>query len=308
MALTEDASGVFIISATPFTEAGDIDFASADRLVEYYIGHGVTGMTILGLMGEAQKLSSEESERFLRHMIRQVAGRVPVIVGVSNPDLKALTALSTKAMDAGAAGVMVAPPKGTGLDQVYDYFAKCFQALGSDTPVCLQDFPLTTGVDLTVETFTRLVHDFDQLVMLKHEDWPGLNKLSAVRAAGGRKVSILCGNGGAYLPEEMLRGADGAMTGFAFPEMLVQVVTLSNAGKNDAAQDLFDAYLPIVRLEQQQGGAGLAIRKEILRRRGAIASAALRAPGPKLTPEDHDDITRLLARLDRRLSELSLAA
>lgn len=306
MALTEDASGVFIISATPFRDDGAIDYASADTLVEYYIGHGVTGMTILGLMGEAQKLSAEESLAFMKYIIGRVAGRIPVIVGVSNPRLDRVTDLADAAMDAGAAGVMVAPAKGT--QDVYTYFADVFSALGPDIPLCLQDFPLTTGVQMSVETFLRLVSDFPQLVMLKHEDWPGLNKITAIRAAGGRRVSILCGNGGMFLPEEVERGANGAMTGFAYPEMLVDVVRLTKAGQHEAAHDLFDAYLPIVRLEQQQGGAGLALRKEILRRRGAIASATLRQPAPSLTPEDHAELDRLMGRLDRSLGDLALPA
>jgi len=94
------------------------------------------------------------------------------------------------------------------------------------------------------------------------------------------------------------------MTGFAYPEMLVQVVARHKAGDVDGAEDLFDAYLPMVRYEQQLG-LGLAIRKEVLRRRGVIASAKVRAPGPSLTRMDHDEITRLMARLDKRLKELN---
>ena len=308
MKLTEQAAGVFIISATPFTDTGAIDYASADRLVEFYLERGVTGMTILGMMGEAPKLSGEESLAFMSHMIARVGSRVPVIVGVSNAGIANIASLAHAAMDQGAAGVMIAPPRGLGTDERhYGYFAQCFAALGPDVPVCYQDFPLATGVSLSVGLFARMVRDFDQLVMLKHEDWPGLNKLTKLRAmdaaARTRRVSVLCGNGGLFLPEEMARGADGAMTGFAFPEMLVDVVRLLNAGQADAAHDIFDAYLPLVRLEQQPG-LGLAIRKEILRRRGALACNAARAPGPELSTEDQAEITRLMARLERRLSEL----
>ena len=306
--LTEAASGVYIISATPFTQTGAIDFDSADRLVEFYLDKGVTGMTILGMMGEAPKLSGEESHAFMAHMIARVNGRVPVVVGVSNPGITNMAALSHAAMDAGAAGVMIAPQRGLATDEKhYGYFAQCFKALGPDIPVCYQDFPLSTGVSISAALFTRLVQDFDQLVMLKHEDWPGLNKLSAVRRsaeeAGARRVSILCGNGGIFLPEEMQRGADGAMTGFAYPETLVDVVRLSQAGEEDRASDIFDAYLPLIRFEQQPG-FGLAIRKEILRRRGALACNAARAPGPKLTEADRAEITRLMERLEARLREL----
>lgn len=304
MTLTEDANGVYIISATPFTEAGAIDYASADSLVEFYLSKGVTGITILGMMGEAPKLSSDEALAFMSHMLKRVAGRVPVIVGVSNAGVANIASLSHAAMDQGAAGVMIAPPRGLGTDDKhYAYYASVFEALGPEVPVCYQDFPLSTGVQLSAALFLQMVADFPQLVMLKHEDWPGLNKLSTIRASEGRRVSILCGNGGIFLPEEMARGADGAMTGFAFPEMLVEVVRLSKAGQPDAASDLFDAYLPLIRLEQQPG-AGLAIRKEILRRRGALACNAARAPGPKLSARDHDDITRLMARLEARLTEI----
>ncbi|MEO0764052.1 MAG: dihydrodipicolinate synthase family protein, partial [Pseudomonadota bacterium] len=117
------------------------------------------------------------------------------------------------------------------------------------------------------------------------------------------RISILCGNGGLYLPQEMQRGADGAMTGFAFPELLVGVVAQSLAGNPEAAEDLFDAYLPVIKHEQQPG-IGLALRKRTLLKRGAIASDAIRAPGPRLTPKDHDDVTRLMTRLERRLKEI----
>lgn len=308
MTLTEDAKGVYIISATPFTETGAVDYASADRLVEFYLARGVTGMTILGMMGEAPKLSTEESLAFMRHMLSRVAGRVPVVLGVSNAGVANLADLSHAGMDAGAAGVMIAPPRGLGTDDKhYGYFAQCFEALGPDVPVCYQDFPLATAVQLSAELFLRMVKDFPQLVMLKHEDWPGLNKLTKIRdmarAQGTRRVSILCGNGGIFLPEEMQRGADGAMTGFAFPEMLVDIVALCNSGDMEGASDVFDAYLPLVRMEQQPG-FGLAVRKEILRRRSALACNAARAPGPSLSAQDQADITRLMTRLERRLAEL----
>lgn len=308
MTLTVDAKGVFIISATPFTATGEIDYDSADRLVEFYLERGVSGMTILGMMGEAPKLSGDESLSFLSHMLKRVDGRVPVVVGVSNPGIDNLAHLSAAAMDKGAAGVMIAPMRGLATDDKhYGYFEQVFEALGPDVPVCYQDFPLSTGVSISASLFNRMVLDFEQLVMLKHEDWPGLNKLTAVRTlaseTGARRVSVLCGNGGIFLPEEMMRGADGAMTGFAFPEMLVGVVKLCNAGRHDEASDLFDAYLPLVRLEQQPG-AGLAIRKEILRRRGAISEAVVRRPGPSLSAKDLKDLDRLLARLETRLKEL----
>ncbi len=309
--LNEDAKGVYIISATPFDDAGMIDFSSADSLVEFYIDKNVAGMTILGMMGEAVKMSVDEAEGFMSHMIKRVNGRVPVVVGISDPGTNNLASLAKFSMNAGAAGVMIAPISGLKTEEaIYNYFAQIIEALGPDIPVCYQDYPQTTNVFISPSCFNRLVRDFDQLVMFKHEDCPGLGKLTSIRQAPEkddslRRVSILVGNGGLYLPEELARGADGAMTGFAFPEMLVEAIDLYNAGKIIQSQDLFDVYLPMVRYEQQVG-FGLAVRKEILRRRGAIANSATRAPGPKLSAVDHEELTGLLSRLENRLKETGI--
>lgn len=302
--LSEDASGVFIISATPFADDGALDVASLERLTDFYLGHGVSGITILGMMGEAPKLTAAESRTVIERVLRRVDARVPVVVGVSSAGLDNLVALARAAMDAGAAGVMVAPGAAarteTGVIASFRAIAERLPGV----PLVYQDFPLTTAMPISADAFTRLVQEVPAVVMLKHEDWPGLQKLSAVRAsaaaAGARRVSILTGNGGLYLPQELARGADGAMTGFAYPEMLVEVVRRHRAGDADGAEDLFDAYLPLVRHEQQPG-FGLAVRKEILRRRGAIASAAVRAPASTLDRAAHEELTRLTDRLGRRL-------
>ncbi len=306
--LNEQADGVYIISATPFDDDGSIDYDSADRLVEFYIEKGVSGMTILGMMGEAPKLSAEEAMTFMTHILKRVDGRIPVVTGVSNAGVGNLVHLAHASMAAGAAGVMIAPIPGLSTeDRVTGYFSQVFEALGPDVPVCYQDYPQSTGVSISVPCFNRLVRDFEQLVMFKHEDCPGLGKLSQLRAHaatdGLRRISVLVGNGGLYLPQELARGADGAMTGFAYPEMLVEVVAGYAAGDGARAQDLFDVYLPLVRYEQQPG-FGLAVRKEILRRRGVIASAATRVPGPKLTSIDHDELTDLISRVGTRLAEI----
>ena len=305
--LDETASGVYIISATPFRESGEVDLESADSLVEFYVEKGVTGITVLGMMGEAQKMAPDESEAFLERIMQRVDGRLPVVVGVSNAGLDNLVRLSKISMDKGAAGVMVAPMAGLGTEQkVYNYFRQVFEALGPDIPVCYQDYPFATRSEISVPTFNRMVAEFDQLVMLKHEECPGLGKISAVRQAsneGLRRVSILCGNGGLYLPQELARGADGAMTGFAYPELLVEVVSLHRAGERDRAEDLFDAYLPLIRHEQQPG-FGLALRKEVLHRRGVIASPKVRATGPTLTATDKEELTRLISRVERTAEAL----
>ena len=311
MKLDERARGVYLITVTPFTDEGALDLASTDRVVDFYLEKGADGLTVLGVMGEAPKLSAEEARQYVKRVLDRVQGRIPVIVGVSSPGFAAMKELAASAMAMGAAGVMVAPAANVKTDdQAYAYFEMAAETLGADVPFCVQDHPLATAVQLPVAVINRVIKAIASCVMVKHEDWPGpgLAKLSALRAASERgetrRVSILAGNGGGlFLPEELARGADGAMTGFGYPEMMVDVVKAHVAGNTEHAHDLFDAYLPLARYEQQSA-LGLAVRKYMLWKRGAIASMANRKPGPKLSAADIADIDLLIARQERRLAEL----
>lgn len=300
--LSPDTRGVFAIAPTPFHPDGSLDAASVDRMTDFYWQAGSDGLTILGIMGEAQKLEPEESLQIVRQVIARADGR-PIIVGVSAPGFAAMRRLAGESMAAGAAAVMIAPPSAMRTDdQIIGYYAQAIAQIGADIPFVLQDHPQATLVQMTPGVIKRIINDNPSCVMLKHEDWPGLDKITALREwerdGSLHHVSILCGNGALFLELEMQRGADGAMTGYAFPEMLRDVVDLSLAGDLDAAQDLFDAHLPVLRYEQQPV-IGLSVRKYILQKRGAIAHDTLRTPGPKLSAATKADVDRLLARLAR---------
>ncbi len=305
MTFSTKSRGVYAIATTPFLEDGSIDFHSVDRLTDFYQDSGCSGITILGIMGEAPKLEPEES----RDIIKRVVGRakVPVIVGVSSPGFAAMRSLARSAMDTGAAGVMIAPtPTLRTDDQIVGYFAGAVEAVGDDVPWVLQDYPLTLNVVMSAGVIAKVITSHPSCLMLKHEDWPGLEKISRLRAmqASGelRDVSILCGNGGMFLDFEPERGADGAMTGYGFPDMLTELMALAAAGRRDEAHDLFDAHLPLIRYEQQLG-VGLAVRKHVLKRRGVIACDAQRKPSQALSQVARAEVDYLLQRLglhDRR--------
>ena len=309
--LDETAKGVYIISATPFTDNGELDLDSTDRLVDFYLEHGVDGITILGVMGEAPKLSPAESASFAERVLKRVNGRVQIVVGASSPGNRNLKSFASKMMDLGAAGVMVSPIAGLKNDeQIENYFAGVVRDLG-DIPIVLQDYPQLTNVFMSSSLLNRMFAQWPSLKVMKHEESPGLRKISKMRAAEAkgerRRVSILVGNSGIHLPQELRRGVDGANTGVAYPEMLVEVCRRFFAGDPEGAEDLYDIYLPIVRHEQQ-AGIGLAIRKEIFRRRGVIKSAHLRAPGAALDADDHKELDGLMARLERALKERGMGA
>ena len=299
MLLDHTAQGVYSIAVTPFKPDGSVDFDSVDSMTNFYLRCGVTGLTILGIMGEAPKLDPAEALEISNRVVRRSG--IPIIVGVSAPGFAAMRSLARGVMEGGAAGVMIAPPPSLRTDdQIVNYYAQAVAAIGSDIPFVIQDYPLLLSVVMTPKVIQRIVNDNPSCVMLKHEDWPGLEKISALRKFQSegtlRPISILTGNGGLFLDFEMERGADGAMTGYAFPDMLVDVVKLSHAGQRDAAHDLFDAHLPLIRYEQQQS-IGLAVRKYVLQKRGAIAHDCHRAPGTSLTGIAKSEVDYLLSRL-----------
>ena len=301
MKLDSQAKGVYVIAPTPFHPDGRIDESSIDRMTDFFLKAGVTGMTVLGQLGEAPKMAHDESVGIVRRVLQRA--NVPVIVGVSAPGFAAMRALTQDVMALGAAGVMIAPPNTLRTDDsIVQYYKQASEAIGADVPFVIQDYPLTFSVQMTPGVIRRIVTENASCMVLKHEDWPGLDKISALRGferdGSMRHISILVGNNALFLDFEMERGADGANTGYCFPDMLVDVVRLSREGRRDAAHDLFDAHLPLIRYEQQPG-PGLAVRKYVMMRRGIIASDALRKPGGTLSAVARSEVDYLLSRIAR---------
>lgn len=289
--------GLMAVAVTPLDADGAVDIPSVGTLTEFYLRSGVTGITLLGVMGEANRLTTEEARLVVRETLQAASGRASVLVGVSDSSLERLAALARDAMAAGADGVLVQPlANQTSPEAVAGYFQTVGRVLGPEIPICVQDFPKASNTYISLPCWRLIVETSPSVVMLKHEEEPGLAKLSAIRRAeqeGLRRVTILAGNNGIHLPQELLRGADGAMTGFAFPDILAEVCRLIGEGHDDEAEDLFDASLPINRHELR---LGIAVRKELLRRRGAIAHATCRYPVSSLDAIAHAELDRLLRR------------
>jgi 4-hydroxy-tetrahydrodipicolinate synthase len=296
-----EAKGVYVIAPTPFHPDGRIDESSIDRMTDFFVKAGVDGMTVLGQLGEAPKMSHEESVGIVKRVLART--KLPIVVGVSAPGFAAMRALTQDVMALGAKGVMIAPPNTLRTDDsIVQYYKQASESIGADVPFVIQDYPLTFSVQMTPAVIRRIHMENPACWFLKHEDWPGLEKISQLRAwekdGSLRRLPILIGNNALFLDFEMERGADGANTGYCFPDMLVDVVRLSKEGKRDAAHDLFDAHLPLIRYEQQPG-PGLAVRKYVMMRRGIIASDALRKPGAALTPAARAEVDYLMARVAR---------
>jgi len=297
------ARGVFVIAPTPFHPDGRVDESSIDRMTDFFVAAGVTGITVLGQLGEAPKMTHEESVGIVKRVIAR-ANNLPIVVGVSAPGFAAMRALAQETMAAGAAGVMIAPPNTLRTDDsIVQYYRQASEAIGAGVPFVIQDYPLTFSVQMTPAVIRRIHTENPSCWFLKHEDWPGLDKISQLKAwekdGSMRRLPILIGNNALFLDFEMERGADGANTGYCFPDMLVDVVRLSRDGRREEAHDLFDAHLPLIRYEQQPG-PGLAVRKYVMMRRGIIASDTLRKPGAQLSPLARAEVDYLLSRVARK--------
>jgi len=307
-ALTRDLGGVFVIAPSPFREDDEIDWDSIGMMADYLCDIGVDGVTILGIAGEAGKMTETEAVAFVERFATALNQRLPLVVGISNPVMASAVKLGRRSMELGASGVMFQPsgPLQTDAD-VLRYMRAVLMGLGSDVPMVYQDYPQVSGVPMTFGNWEALVSEFEQIVMIKHEQVPGLTRLLKLRELererGLKPISVMVGNNANYLPYELARGANGAMTGFAFPDMLSDVLAHWNAGDAERATDLFDAYLPLMRYELQPG-YGLAVRKELLVRRGAIRFPKVRYPGSTMSDFDRTELDTILERLRRRLGEL----
>ena len=288
-------TGIYNILATPFTAELAVDEASLRRLVEFQLEMGAYGLTILGVLGEAAKMTVDERTRVMEIVLEVVAGRVPVIVGTSHPDTAQRIALSKAAVAAGALGVMIAPPPMPGCtdDDIIALYAEVAAAM--DAPIVVQDFPPVNNVTMPAEMLARLAEQIPNARTLKLEDQPRMEKISAIRAHTDQ-FAIRGGLGGMFLLEELGRGAAGTMTGFAFTEILVAVYQAWQAGDRAKAEAIFDHYLPLIRYENQPI-INLTIRKELLYRRGAMATPLLRKPFTPIDAGTHDELTWVLARV-----------
>jgi 4-hydroxy-tetrahydrodipicolinate synthase len=293
--MSPELAGVVPIVATPFDERGRVEDDAIPALVEFELACGVHGLNVLGIAGEAHKLGDAERQRVAERFLKEVAGRAPVVVGTSHAGTDVAVELSRAAEAAGAAAVMVAPPPGLrSAGAILAHYRAVAGALA--IPVVVQDEPVSTGVLMPPELLARIASEVEGCRYAKLEELPTPTKLTALRRLpGGERLRVFGGANAMYFPEELARGAVGIMTGFAFPDLLVQVHARFSAGDAPGGAALYDRYASYVRYEGQQG-IGLALRKEVLRRRGALRTAALRAPGPALDEATRAELADILGR------------
>jgi len=278
--------GIYNILVTPLTKEGEVDETSLRNLVDFQISTGIEGLTIVAILGEGQKLTDSEWAQVVDVVIDQAKDRVPVIVTVTHQSTKIVVDRIKQATEAGAAGIMAAPPMNLkNLDAVGDFYRIVGEA--SSLPVVVQDEPATTGVIMPASFLANTGHS-----IIKLEEAPVPQKITRI-LQNNPDMKIFGGLGAQYFLEELDRGAVGTMTGFSMTEVLVSIYNDYVSGKKEQAAETFFKHIPLIRFEFQVG-VGLAIRKEVLRRRGIIASAEIRSPGMRMDAQSQEELTRVL--------------
>jgi 4-hydroxy-tetrahydrodipicolinate synthase len=282
------SQAVIPILATPFRDDESLDLPSLARLIEFSAETGAAAVTLLGVLGESNRLTDAERSTLIRTAVQAAAGKLPVIVGCSHTGTAATMALVREAMSLGASAVMIAPSKQPvpNEEAIFEYYAL---VATTRAPIVLQDHPASTEVHMRADLILRIAAQIPEIVCIKAEAVPSPPKIATLKAKLTREIPILTGLGALYGFFDLERGSVGFNTGFAFPEILLAMVR-SNL---DTAWQIYQRYLPLMVFEQQPG---LAIRKEILRLRGLIASHRVRHPGPTIDRATADQLQRLLDR------------
>ena len=286
--------GVYSVLPTPFSANGDVDDASLRKVIDLFIGAAVNGVTALGVTGEVARLDDDERRRVLETVVKQVDGRIGVVAGTTADGTRTCINHTRHAKEVGATAVMVSPPRMPKLnsDAVVRHYAALAEAV--DIEIVVQDYPPISGYAMEPALLARIAREIPRARTIKLEDPPTPFKTSRIlEQAAGIKVRIFGGLGGVFLLEELMAGATGAMTGFAFPEILLEIVKRYRAGDIDGAADAFYLAVPLLRFEFQEG-IGMPIRKEVLHRRGALASPATRPPAAALDKTTREALDRVM--------------
>jgi 4-hydroxy-tetrahydrodipicolinate synthase len=292
--------GVYSVLPTPFGPSGDLDEASLRRVVDLFVGAGTDGVTALGVTGEVARLDDRERHRVLDVVAEQVNGRVGLVAGTSADGTLTCITYSRQAKQAGATAVMVSPPRMPKLnsDAVLRHYAALADAV--DIEIVVQDYPPISGYAMEPALLARIAAEIPRARTIKLEDPPTPFKTSRIlERSAGTEVRIFGGLGGVFLLEELMAGATGAMTGFAIPEILVQIVKLFRSGDVGRAADVFYRAVPLMRFEFQEG-IGMAIRKEVLHRRGVLANPSTRPPGPQLDQTTREALDRVMTWVEQQ--------
>ncbi|WP_293876875.1 MULTISPECIES: dihydrodipicolinate synthase family protein [unclassified Sphingomonas] len=242
--------GVFPAVTTQLREDLSIDLGDTQRVVDDLIKDGVTGVIALGTVGENNSLDFDEKTRVLRAIVEVVAGRVPVITGVSEYDTRRAVRYARAAEDVGADGLMLLPP------MVYvpkpAELAAHFKGVAGNTglPIMLYNNPPAYRTMIDSNVLAELV-DVPNIVAIK-ESAPDTRRFTDIRTAFGDRFVLFAGLDDVAL-EGLYLGAQGWVSGLtnAFPKESVELVAAFDRGDHAKAMEIYRWFMPLLHLDAE---------------------------------------------------------
>lgn len=292
-----ELKGIYPVVPTPFDRKGALDLDSIQRLAVFMGEKGVDGITVLGALGEGHKLTVHERVEAIAAFKAALPGSLGLVVGVRAAATDPAIGLALQAEQLGADALLVGPPPVQNDHALVGYFERVAEAV--KVPIIVHDFPANTGIIMTPELLADVWSAAEGIRYIKLEEPPTPQKMRKVWSITGSDLKIFGAYGGLYAFEELESGAVGVMTGFAYPELLVELYRRHSTGDVDGAARLFYDFLPLNRFEFQPG-IGVHLRKEILVRRGIFSTAKVRHPGPTADAETLIQLWRIVEHLRQK--------
>lgn len=289
--------GVYPIVPTPFDDASNVRTEDIQTLARFMVEKQVSGLAVLGVMGEGDKLGENERAQVITTFRRELVADKGLVVGVRAAGTELAKRAASTARDLGADAVLLGPPPVQNDEAIFSYYRQVANDVG--IPIIVHDYPAATKIFMSVDLLAEMVREIEQLKYIKLEDPPTGPKMDKLRDAVGASCEIFGALGGMYIFEELDRGAVGIMTGFAYPEFLVDIYNLYMAGEKQRAMTLFYEILPLIRFEFQPG-IGISLRKHILKRRGVFKTTSLRHPGQNADDKTLEHLDLILSYLKSR--------
>jgi 4-hydroxy-tetrahydrodipicolinate synthase len=267
--------GLWGVLATPFSaDAAQVDEGSLRREVEYLLDSGVTGLVVLGVFGEAARLTADERLAVAR-LVHRTAPDMPLVLGLTERETEPAIASAVRLLElvSGVDAALMVQVPSDNPEALAEHLGRIHSATGAD--IVVQDYPVISGVTITSAQLLAGIAGADHVVAVKSEYPP--TSVAIAELVAGTAVPVFGGLGGIGLLDELAAGAAGAMTGFSFPEALAGTLRAWDEGGYPSARESFLPWMPLVNFEAQVK-VGLAIRKASWRERGIFTSASVRAP------------------------------
>ncbi len=295
--------GIYPIVPTPFSDDGEVDYPSIERLVAFMAQKKVHGLAVLGALGEGHKLTEPERREVIAKYRALMPGEMGLVVGVRAPATDPAVQMAAAARDLGADAILLGPHNVQKDQPLLEYYRRVSDA--AQIPCIIHDYPAATGITMSVELVARMFEESSNIRHIKLEDPPTGAKMQALAKTAGSDLKVFGALGGMYALEELELGAVGIMTGFVYAELLVRLFDLARRQDWKQAAALFYDFVPLNRWEFQPG-IGVSLRKQLLKRLGVFSTATVRHPGPQADPRTFDQLVRIVAHLRAKGYDLAL--